>query len=177
MQNGLGSQFVKRQAIAFMASECETFAKLKSVAEGRGVKLLLLSGSSSDKHRFVDDCLNGQNIDVVKLGAELSPRIAGIAADSIGCETRDYLSDLHEDGPVFINEIEMLFDVGMDINVLSVLKYAARTRLLVVNWPGPLDANEGSLYFARGDAQQKSYLLDSEVIVFDESGVVYPETI
>ena len=114
---------------------------------------------------------------MVKLGRELSPRLPKIDSNSIGCETRDFLSDLHEDGPVFLDEIEMLFDAGMDINVLSVLKYAARTRLLVVNWPGLLDTSEGVLYFARGDVQEKVYSLDSEVIAFDESGAVYPETI
>jgi len=155
----------------------EIFAKLRTVAEGRGVKLLLLSGVSSTKSQFVNGCLDGQCIDMVKLGASLSPRLAGIGADSIGCEVQDFLNDLHEEGPVFLDEIEMLFDVGMDINVLAVLKYAARTRLMVVNWPGQLDANEGMLYFARGDVQQKSYPLDSEIIVFDDSGVTYPEAV
>jgi hypothetical protein len=145
--------------------------------ETRGVKLLLLTGDSDGKTQFVQDCLNGQGIDMVKLGLVLSPRIVGIDAGSVGCETRDFLSDLHEDGPAFIDEIELLFDVGMDIDVLSVLKYAARTRLLVVNWPGQLDADEGVIYFARGDVQQKSYSLDSEVVVFDEFGIVYPEAI
>ena len=163
--------------MTFDTSRAEVFTKLKSVVATRGVKLLLLTGDSDGKTLFVQDCLNGQGIDMVKLGSVLSPRIVGIDAGSVGCETRDFLSDLHEDGPVFIDEIELLFDVGMDINVLSVLKYAARTRLLVVNWPGSLDVDGGVIYFARGDVQQKSYSLDSEVVVFDEAGVVYPETI
>ena len=163
--------------ITFDTLPAEVFRRLKGVVETRGVKLLLLTGESGGKTQFVQNCLNGQDIDVVKLGVVLSSRIVGIAAGSVGCETRDFLSDLHEDGPVAIDDVEMLFDVGMDINVLSVLKYAARTRLLVVNWPGPLDADEGVIYFARGDVQQKSYSLDSEVVVFDDSGVVYPETI
>ena len=162
--------------ITFDTLPAEVFRRLKGVVETRGVKLLLLTGESGGKTQFVQNCLNGQGIDMVKLGSVLSPRIVGIDAGSVGCETRDFLSDLHEDGPVFIDEIELLFDVGMDINVLSVLKYAARTRLLVVNWPGQLDADEGLIYFARGDVQQKTYSLDSEVVVFDESGVVYPET-
>ena len=164
-------------SMSFTTSPTEVFGKLKSIVATRGVKLLLLTGESGGKAQFVQDCLNGQDIDVVKLGAVLSPRIVGITADSVGCETRDFLSDLHEDGPVAIDGIEMLFDVGMDINVLSVLKYAARTRLLVVNWPGQLDADAGVIYFARGDVQQKSYSLDSEVVVFDETGVIYPGTI
>lgn len=156
---------------------CETFSRLRSLAEGRGVKLLLLTGESGDKRQFVHECLEGRDIDSVRLGVELSPRLANVGAESIGCETRDFLSDLHENGPVFLDEIEILFDSGMDVAVLPVLKCAARTRLLVVNWPGQLDAEAGWLYFARGDAQQKSYALDSEVIAFDESKTVYPESI
>ena len=163
-------------SMSYTTLTADVFRKLRGTVETRGVKLLLLTGDSDGKTLFVQDCLNGQGIDMVKLGSVLSPRIVGIDAGSVGCETRDFLSDLHEDGPVFIDEIELLFDVGMDIDVLSVLKYAARTRLLVVNWPGQLDADEGVIYFARGDVQQKSYSLDSEVVVFDESGVVYPET-
>jgi len=150
---------------------------MKNIAEGRGVKLLLLTGESQGKPDFVRDCLTGHDVVLVKLGIELSPKIVGLGSDSIGCETRDFISDLHEDGPVCLDEIELLFDPGMDINVLSVLKYAARTRLLVVNWPGSLDTDGGVLYFARGDVQQKSYSVDSEIIVFDESGTILPENI
>ena len=163
--------------ISFSMLPNEMFERLKCRVVIRGIKLLLLTGESSGKARFVQKCLQGQNIDAVKLGSALCPRIAGTSGDCVGCETRDFLSDLHEDGPVFVDEIELLFDAGMGIDVLSVLKYAARTRLLVVNWPGQLDADEGIIYFARGDEQQKTYSLDSEVVVFDESGVVYPEAI
>lgn len=163
--------------MSFSFAPANEFARLKDMVERRGVKLLLLTGESSEKAGFIDACLKSRPIDIVRLGSVLSPRLTAVGADSIGCETRDFLSDLHEDGPVFVNDIEMLFDVGMDINVLSVLKYAARTRLLVVNWPGSLDAGAGMIYFARGDMQQKSYSLDSEVVVYDESGIIYPENV
>lgn len=155
----------------------ESFKSLMANASRRSVKLILLTGESREKQEFLNRCLGCSQLDIVNLGAVLSPRINGISRDSIGCEVLDFISGLHEDNSMFMDDIELLFDVGMDINVLSVLKYAARTHLLVVNWPGALDADGGLLYFARGDVQQKSYPIDSEIIVFDESGSVLPENI
>ena len=159
----------------FGSTPAELFEKLSKIASGRGVKLLLLTGSSNGKADFVGSCLEGQQMAMVKLSAELSSRLASVGVDMIALETGDYLGDMHEEGPVLIDDIEMLFDAGMGVDVLKLLKASARTRLLCVNWPGELDVSSGCLYYARGDVQEKSYPLDSELIVLDESGVIYPQ--
>lgn len=155
----------------------DVFSKMERIASARSVKLLLLTGDSEGKMDFVRGCLAGQNYTEVKLGAVLSPRLVHVDRDMVGCEVQDFLRDLSASTPLFLNEIDLLFDVGMDVNVLSVLQYAARSRFLVVNWPGQLDDSSGMIYYARGDVQEKSYQLDSEVLVLDEFGAVYPEAI
>lgn len=78
-------------------------------------------------------------------------------------------------GPCCFYNLEILFDPGMKLDVLTSLKTLAKGRELYVDWPGEWKAEEQCLTFAEpNDPVYRAYPVDAEVGVVDLSGETYP---
>jgi len=153
----------------------EKYVGLHKMASEAGIKLLLLTGNSPDKALFVEKCLASVSVRPINLGKTLSAHLHRMATPDLPMETLDFLRSMNPGRSVFLDNVEILFDNEMELNVVQALKGIARTRLVVVNWPGTVDAEGQELLFAGGDVLEKSFRLDSEMFVLDESGFAQPD--
>lgn len=66
---------------------------------------------------------------------------------------------LRGDAPLLLDNLELLFEPGLQLNPLAALKQASRRRVLVAAWPGSLD--RGALvYAAPGHPEHRRYPAD-----------------
>ena len=64
----------------------------------------------------------------------------------------------------------------MEVDPITVLKSAARCRIVCVDWPGRYDTDANELLFGdEEDVAFRSFPVDSETIVLDESGLTTSE--
>lgn len=157
------------------AEPADRFAALCDYAKTQGVKLILLTGASSDKAAFVNECLQKHPLMRVNLGLELSKCLLDVPKDDLGMAASDYLRMVGDDQPVLLENIDILFDPGMDLDVLEALKHASRSRLLCADWRGPASRLNRRLTYAPDDYLERQFPFDSEIIVLDESGYLFPE--
>ena len=154
----------------------ELFSRALANAQGAGVKLILLSGDSDEKSEFVESCFSSFPFVRVNLGTELSRHLVESMSFSPGMETASFMRDIHSGEPLFCTHLEILFDSGMEVDPITVLKSAARCRIVCVDWPGRYDTDANELLFGdEEDVAFRSFPVDSETIVLDESGLTTSE--
>ncbi len=159
-----------------MSEAIERFAFLCERAEMRGIKLVLLTGTSPQKANFVEACSQRYpSLMRVNLGLELSKRLQDEPKDVLGISTNDYLQMVGGEQGVLLENTEILFDPGMGIDVLNTLKMAARSRLMCVDVRAGVSRLRGCLTYAPDDYLEHKILFDSEFIILDESGFTFPE--
>lgn len=154
---------------------CIHFASICDFVERQSVKLIALTGDSPSKAAFVEACLNVRPMARMRLGRALSTILRDIPTDELGMTTRKYLNRVGDTQPILLEDVEILFDPNMGVDVLAALKYASRSRLLCVDWPGTLSCGANELTYAPGDVPERRFHLDPEIVVIDESGEVAPK--
>ena len=158
-----------------LSTPAEKFSLLHSRIRQNIIRLILLTGNSQNKRKFLDNCLMNASVEHINLGRLLSEYLHDKSSSDLGMETGDFLRNLCYGKDIYVDNVEILFDNGMELDPIMTLKNAARTRLVVVNWPGNIDNEYLMLFFAKGDSMEKCFSLDTEIFLLDESGFTYPE--
>lgn len=122
-------------------------------AGGRYQQLVVLVGLSSAEQtsllhnvgqRFGWPCVN-LNLDLSYRLLELSKHKRRLRAGQIVMEICEQI-----EGEVrLLDNIEMMFDLSLQLNPLQLLQSMARNRTLVVSWPGKV--SDGQLLYANAD--------------------------
>ncbi len=150
----------------------ELFLQALTKARSAGVGLVLLSGDSDNKPDFIAQCRDAFQGEYVNLGIELSRHLLDCdAVVSLSMEASNFVRSVKDGADVFLDGIEILFDSGMEVHPISILKNAARHRIVCANWPGRFNADTNELCFGdENDPVFRSFAVDSETIVLDETG-------
>ena len=137
----------------------------KSVGPGNGTdakilrsvrqNLLFLVGGIDGKETFAKAFLDAPGSRRVNLGRELSRYLSAEPPFSLALTAQSFLQELHPGCDLFLERIQILFDPGMDIQPINVLMSMARSRRVLVDWPGSFDETDHALVF--GDENEACY--------------------
>lgn len=114
-------------------------------------KLVVLVGSrGSGKTKLLCELGATQGVQPLNVNLELGRRLAAISQASRGFAIAQLLRDIAErqnkDDLLLLDNMEILFEPGLHINPLDLVKRLAHSRRVVAVWPGEL--REGRLYYA-----------------------------
>lgn len=150
------------------AANLAAFERLIGEIKDLQTKLILLVGSSG-KTRLLHSVARRLNGTVVNVGAELGGRLAATAIIDRGFSTNELLRQITDgvsrDGPLLLDNIEVLFEPSLKINPLNVIKLLAHSRLVVAAWPGELRSDR-LVYAGTGHPENREYSRDG-VFVFE----------
>ncbi len=121
--------------------------------------ILLVGGPRSGKTTELRALAAEQSWPMLNLNLQLSQRLLDTATKFRAIQTLDHVRQIvGVDGatPMVIDNIELLFQRDLQQDPLSVLLTAARSRTLVVSWPG--DCVDGVLSYAvAGHPEHRRY--------------------
>jgi hypothetical protein len=119
--------------------------------EARHSKLILLIADGGLSQSFLlRELAQRRGATVLNIGSELGARLAELPVKQRALAVPVVLRELADrraaNGLVLLDNIELLFDRSLRLEPLDLLKQLARTRRVVVVWPGQL--REGRLIYA-----------------------------
>lgn len=128
--------------------------RLDRLAEEAAVlhnRLVVVVGPArSGKSRLLQDLANRRSLSVMNLGIEFSGRMAALPKRQRVLQATTVLRDIaaaHGAGQVLIaDNLEVLFDRGLQMDPLDALRRLSHGHTLVVAWPGAVSA--GRLTYA-----------------------------
>ena len=136
--------------------------------------LVFLTGVAEDKGYLLAEAL-GDACRFINVGKYLSTHLLEVPRSRRSQKALQLLSEEAAAGPCCFYALEILFDPGMKLDVLTSLKTLAKGRELYVDWPGEWKAEEQCLTFAEPeDPAYRAYPVDAEIGVVDLSGETYP---
>lgn len=150
------------------AANLPAFERLIGEVSDLQSKLILLVGSSG-KTRLLRSVARRLNGAVINVGVELGRRLAATAVIDRGFSTSEFLREITEgvsdDGPLLLDNVEVLFEPSLKINPLNVIKLLAHSRLVVAAWPGEMRSDR-LVYAGIGHPENREYSRDG-VFVFE----------
>ncbi|PRG07803.1 BREX-3 system P-loop-containing protein BrxF [Burkholderia ambifaria] len=129
-------------------------------------KLILLVGLSG-KTPLLHALAEQLKTTPVNVGAELGHRLAITPvlkrSFSAGELLREIANSVGNRAPLLLDNIEVLFEPGLKVNPLDLIKRLAHSRCVVAVWPGEM--RDGHLVYASmGHPEYRDYSRDSVVI-------------
>lgn len=116
-------------------------------------RLALLTGSCDvpallkDIRRILPGCV------AINVSLALSQRLLGVALPHRQIQSPSILADvLAGEEPALLYDLELLFELALQLDPLRVMRAASRSRLLLALWPGTLE--DGNLTYAEPDHPQ-----------------------
>lgn len=106
-------------------------------------KLILLVGPSrSGKTQLLRQLSAKLNIEPLNVGLELGRRLAATPNNKRGFSAGELLREItnnHKtDGPLLLDNLELLFEPSLQVNPLDLIKRLAHAQPVVAVWPGEL---------------------------------------
>jgi len=137
-------------------------------------KLVLLVGASrSGKTKLLRELGSKLNVEPLNVGIELGCRLAATPLNTRGFSAGKLLREIADkkctDDPLLLDNLELLFEKGLQINPLELVRRLAHSKCVVAVWPGELqgDARTGRLTYAEmGHPEHQNYSLNG-VILFE----------
>jgi ABC-type thiamine transport system ATPase subunit len=130
-------------------------------------KLIVLVGESgAGKSALLDALGRRYDAPVLKVGSQLGRRLATRPLKqrplAVPALLRDLADDFSSRDILLLDNIELLFDRTLRLDPLDLLKQLARSRRVVVVWPGEL--RDGRLIYTEfGHPEHQDYGLDGLV--------------
>jgi hypothetical protein len=130
-------------------------------------KLILLIGPPrSGKSNLLGQLSARRQVPILNVGAALGRELLTVPTTRRHLQAADLLKsiadDVAEDGLLFIDNIELLFDRTLHISPLDLLKRHAQARRVISVWPGELRENRLS-YATTGHPEHQDYGIDGLV--------------
>ena len=132
-------------------------------------KLVLLVGASrSGKTKLLRDLGAKLNIEPLNVGMELGRRLAATPNNKRGFSAGELLREIADkertDDPLLLDNLELLFEKGLQINPLDLVKRLAHSKRVVAVWPGELRGDR-LIYADMSHPEHRDYSRDGVVVL------------
>ena len=132
-------------------------------------KLVLLVGASrSGKTKLLRDLGTKLNIEPLNVGLELGRRLAATPINKRGFSAGELLREIADkertDDPLLLDNLELLFEKGLQINPLDLVKRLAHSKRVVAVWPGELRGDR-LIYADMSHPEHRDYSRDGVVVL------------
>lgn len=132
-------------------------------------KLVLLVGAShSGKTALLRELGTKLNIEPLNLGLELGRRLVATPNNKRGLSAGELLREIADrertDDPLLLDNLELLFEKGLRINPLDLIKRLAHSKRVVAVWPGELRGDR-LVYADMGHPEHRDYSRDGVVVL------------
>jgi len=111
--------------------------------------VLVVGAQGAGKTQVLERLSESEGVAVVNLNIQLSERLLDLTQKQRPVHVQRLLGELLEaqpEGPVLLDNIELLFGTDLSLDPLRVLQQLARNRTIVAAWPGNLE--DGDLTYA-----------------------------
>ena len=132
-------------------------------------KLVLLVGASrSGKTKLLRELGAKLNIEPLNVGLELGRRLAATPNNKRGFSAGELLREIADkertDDPLLLDNLELLFEKGLQINPLDLVKRLAHSKRVVAVWPGELRGDR-LIYADMSHPEHRNYSRDGVVVL------------
>ena len=132
-------------------------------------KLVLLVGvSRSGKTKLLRELGAKLNIEPLNVGLELGRRLAATPINKRGFSTGELLREIADKertaDPLLLDNLELLFEKGLQINPLDLIKRLAHSKRVVAVWPGELRGDR-LIYADMSHPEHRDYSRDGVVVL------------
>jgi len=133
-------------------------------------KLILLTGSpGTGKTRLLNELGDKLQVEPLNVGLELGRRLAATPHNKraflVGELLREIADHERADDPLLLDNLELLFEKGLQINPLDLVKRVAHSKRVVAVWPGELRGDR-LIYADMSHPEYRDYSRDG-VVVFE----------
>ena len=132
-------------------------------------KLVLLVGvSRSGKTKLLRELGVKLDIKPLNVGLELGRRLAATPNNKRGFSAGELLREIADkertDDPLLLDNLELLFEKGLQINPLDLVKRLAHSKRVVAVWPGELRSVR-LIYADMSHPEHRDYSRDGVVVL------------
>lgn len=132
-------------------------------------KLVLLVGAGrSGKTKLLRELGAKLNIEPLNVGLELGRRLAATPNKKRGFSAGELLREIADkeraDDPLLLDNLELLFEKGLQINPLDLVKRLAHSKRVVAVWPGELRGDR-LIYADMSHPEHRDYSRDGVVVL------------
>ena len=132
-------------------------------------KLVLLVGASrSGKTKLLRELGVKLDIKPLNVGLELGRRLAATPNNKRGFSAGELLREIADkertDDPLLLDNLELLFEKGLQINPLDLVKRLAHSKRVVAVWPGELRGDR-LIYADMSHPEHRDYSRDGVVVL------------
>ena len=132
-------------------------------------KLVLLVGAGrSGKTKLLRELGAKLNIEPLNVGLELGRRLAATPNKKRGFSAGELLREIADkeraDDPLLLDNLELLFEKGLQINPLDLVKRLAHSKRVVAVWPGELRGDR-LIYADMSHPEHRDYSRDGAVVL------------
>ena len=132
-------------------------------------KLVLLVGADrSGKTKLLRELGAKLNIEPLNVGLELGRRLAATPNNKRGFSAGELLREIADkertDDPLLLDNLELLFEKGLQVNPLDLVKRLAHSKRVVAVWPGELRGDR-LIYADMSHPEHRDYSRDGVVVL------------
>ena len=143
--------------------------KLIGEIDDLNVKLILFVGPSrSGKTQLLRQLSNKLKIEPINVGLELGRRLATMPNNKRGFSAGELLREIADkertEEPLLLDNLELLFEPGLQINPLDLVRRLAHSKRVVAVWPGELRGDR-LVYADISHPEHRDYSRDGVVVL------------
>ena len=132
-------------------------------------KLILLVGPSrSGKTQLLRQLGAKLNIEPLNVGLDLGRRLAATPNNKRGFSAGELLREIVDkeraEAPLLLDNLELLFEPGLQINPLDLVRLLAHSKRIVAVWPGELRGDR-LVYADMSHPEHRDYSRDGVVVL------------
>lgn len=132
-------------------------------------KLILVVGPShSGKTQLLRQLGAKLDIEPLNVGLELGRRLAATPNNKRGFSAGELLREIGDkertDDPLLLDNLELLFEPGLQINPLDLIRRLAHSKRVVAVWPGELRGDR-LIYADMSHPEHRDYSRDGVVVL------------
>lgn len=132
-------------------------------------KLILLVGSGrSGKTRMLCQLASKLGTERLNLGLELGRKMAVLPKNKRGFSAGELLREMADkertEDPLLLDNLELLFEPGLQINPLDLVRRLAHAKRVVAVWPGELRGDR-LVYADMSHSEHRDYSRDGVVVL------------
>lgn len=132
-------------------------------------KLILLVGPSrSGKTQLLRQLSAKLNFEPLNVGLELGRRLAATPNNKRGFSVGELLREIADkertEDPLLLDNLELLFEPGLQINPLDLVRRLAHSKRVVAVWPGELRGDR-LVYAEMSHPEHRDYSRDGVVVL------------
>ncbi|MCF8152428.1 MAG: BREX-3 system P-loop-containing protein BrxF [Sulfuritalea sp.] len=132
-------------------------------------KLILLVGPSrSGKTQLLRQLSAKLNIEPLNVGLELGRRLAATPNNKRGFSAGELLREIADkertEDPLLLDNLELLFEPGLQINPLDLVRRLAHSKRVVAVWPGELRGDR-LVYADMSHPEHRDYSREGLVVI------------